>query len=317
MKKIILTILLFLCASSIYAQSDDKQALKQINQNLIAAYNQRDYDEALKLARRSLDLSLSIFGAESAETAIAYKNIGVIYREKYKFGDSIENLEKSLAIYQKVDGQTGKSLAGVYDELATSYALAGKKKEAEENYLKSLEWTEKTFGKDSKESLGSVLSLAKFYATTDDSDDSDRFFLRSYELAVKNFGKESPQVEKIHDARVCSNRGGSISRQKKFNELAREIYASDDGDILNGRALKLGKPEYPPAAKAVKATGSIPVKITIDERGNVVEAKNICGHPLLQSAAKEAAKKSKFSPTLKDGKPIPVRGYVIYNFAVM
>jgi TonB family protein len=315
MKKLTLIIIL-LAVYSVSAQTDDKETLKQLNQNLVAAHSQGKYDEALKIARQTLDLSVKLFGAESVETAIAYKNVGVIYQEKMKFRESIENLEKSLAIYQKLDGQNGKYLAGAHEALAISYSFAEKKKEAEENYIKSLEWNEKVFGRDSKETLGSILSMARFYAAAGDLDNSDLFFLRSYEVAVKNFGKGSPQVEKIHDTRVCSY-VGSISRQKTFNEVAREIYASEDGTILNGKALNLLKPEYPPAAKAVRASGSVPVKIKIDEQGNVVEAKNICGHPLLQQAAKEAAMKSKFSPTLQDGKPIPVRGYVIYNFLAM
>lgn len=313
MKKLTLIIILLTAVYCVSAQNNDKETLKQLNQNLVAAHTQGNYDEALKFARRTLDLSVKLYGAESVETAIAYKNIGIIYQEKFKFRDSIENLEKSLAIYQKNEGQNGKYLAGAYEALAISYSFAEKKTEAEENYLKSLEWTEKVFGKDSKETLGSILSVARFYAASGDLDNSDRLFLRSYDIAVKNFGKGSPQIEKIHDTRICSYTG-SLSRQKKFNETAREIYATEDGTILNGKALNLEKPLYPPAAKAVRATGTVPVKVRIDEQGNVAEAKVVCGHPLLQQSAREAALKSKFSPTLKDGNPIPVRGYVIYNF---
>src|SRR5215210_350590 len=135
MKKLTFIIIILITAVySVSAQTGDKETLKQLNQNLVAAHAQGNFDEALKFARQTLDLSLKVFGAESVETAIAYKNIGVIYQEKMKFRESIENLQKSLAIYQKIDGQNGKYLAGAHEALAISYSFAEKKKEAEENY---------------------------------------------------------------------------------------------------------------------------------------------------------------------------------------
>lgn len=84
--------------------------------------------------------------------------------------------------------------------------------------------------------------------------------------------------------------------------------------VINGKAISLPKPDYPRAAKAVKASGTISVKVIIDEEGNVVEAKGEGGHPLLQEAAEKAALEAKFTPTLIDGKKIKVSGIINYNF---
>jgi TonB family protein len=87
-----------------------------------------------------------------------------------------------------------------------------------------------------------------------------------------------------------------------------------NGGILNGKALNLVKPDYPPAAKTVQAGGAVHVQINIDENGNVISSKAVSGHPLLQKASEEAALKSKFSPTLLGGKPVKVSGILVYNF---
>ncbi|MDQ4122904.1 MAG: TonB family protein [Acidobacteriota bacterium] len=84
--------------------------------------------------------------------------------------------------------------------------------------------------------------------------------------------------------------------------------------VLNGKATSLVKPAYPPAAKAVNASGAVNVQVTIDEEGNVAEATAISGHPLLRAAAVEAARTSKFSPTLLSGQPVKVTGIIVYNF---
>ena len=49
---------------SVFSQTNDEERLAQINQNLASAYQSGKVDEALELARQSLDLSLKIFGAE-------------------------------------------------------------------------------------------------------------------------------------------------------------------------------------------------------------------------------------------------------------
>ena len=88
------------------------------------------------------------------------------------------------------------------------------------------------------------------------------------------------------------------------------------GGVVNGKALNLPAPEYPAAAKAVDAQGTVAVSVTIDEEGNVVETKAVSGHPLLRSAAETAAWSAKFAPTLLSGKAVKVAGVLIYNFAL-
>ena len=55
--------------------------------------------------------------------------------------------------------------------------------------------------------------------------------------------------------------------------------------------------------------------MTFDEKGDVIYARAVSGHPLLRAAAVEAAKAAKFSPTLLNGAPIRVSGVIVYNFA--
>ena len=89
---------------------------------------------------------------------------------------------------------------------------------------------------------------------------------------------------------------------------------SVSGGVLNGKATNLVKPAYPAAAKAVRAAGAVNVQVTIDETGNVISASAVSGHPLLRASAVQAARSSKFTPTLLSGKPVKVTGVIVYNF---
>jgi protein TonB len=86
------------------------------------------------------------------------------------------------------------------------------------------------------------------------------------------------------------------------------------GGVLNGKAINLPKPPYPPIARAAHAAGTVVVQVLIDENGNVVSAHAVSGHPLLQAAAVAAARSAKFSPTKLSGQPVKVTGVIQYNF---
>ena len=86
------------------------------------------------------------------------------------------------------------------------------------------------------------------------------------------------------------------------------------GGVLNGKATSLPKPPYPPAARAVRASGAVTVQVLIDESGNVVSASAVSGHPLLRAAAVQAARSARFSPTQLSGQPVKVSGVITYNF---
>jgi len=86
------------------------------------------------------------------------------------------------------------------------------------------------------------------------------------------------------------------------------------GGVLNGKAISLPKPGYPPIARAAHASGTVVVQVLIDENGNVVSAHAVSGHPLLQAAAVGAAKSARFSPTKLSGQPVKVTGVIQYNF---
>lgn len=85
--------------------------------------------------------------------------------------------------------------------------------------------------------------------------------------------------------------------------------------VVNGQAINLVKPPYPQVARTIRASGAVNVQITIDERGNVVAANAVSGHPLLRPAAEAAARSSKFRPTLLSNEPVKATGMIIYNFS--
>ena len=79
--------------------------------------------------------------------------------------------------------------------------------------------------------------------------------------------------------------------------------------VLNGKAISLPKPDYPPDARAAGAEGVVVIQVTIDEQGNVTDARAISGPKQLQEVSINAALQAKFSPTLLSGEPVKVTEY--------
>lgn len=74
---------------------------------------------------------------------------------------------------------------------------------------------------------------------------------------------------------------------------------SISSDILVKRIVTSAKPKFPPAARAVRAQGTVNIQVLISENGDVLCAKAISGHLLLRSAITNAINTWKFekSPT--------------------
>jgi TonB family protein len=85
--------------------------------------------------------------------------------------------------------------------------------------------------------------------------------------------------------------------------------------VLNGRALRLSRPDYPATARTAHASGTVVVQVTIDEAGKIIAAQAVSGHPLLRESAVAAARDSEFSPTKLCGEAVRVTGVITYSFA--
>lgn len=77
-----------------------------------------------------------------------------------------------------------------------------------------------------------------------------------------------------------------------------------NGDIRPAKLILAPKVKTPPAAKAARIRGVVKLAIEIDEVGRVASVWLVSGHPLLVSAAMDAAKRRRYRPATARGKPI-------------
>jgi periplasmic protein TonB len=73
-------------------------------------------------------------------------------------------------------------------------------------------------------------------------------------------------------------------------------------------------PEYPAALRLTRIAGTVVIDAIIDERGNVVQARVVSGHPLLLGAALRAVQQWKYEPSSLNGQPVSVELEVEVHF---
>lgn len=88
------------------------------------------------------------------------------------------------------------------------------------------------------------------------------------------------------------------------------------GATLITKAKEKIAPAYPAQARSARVAGNVIVFITVDEKGEVAEVQRTNGPELLRRAAEEAARRWKFHPTIINGQPVRVSGYISFNFAL-
>lgn len=100
------------------------------------------------------------------------------------------------------------------------------------------------------------------------------------------------------------------------SESPAQVYSSGmpSEGVLNERAKVLPQPDYPAAARAVRASGTVNVQVLVDPTGKVVSASAVSGHTLLRVAAEQAARKAEFEPMVSKGQNVSYSGVLIYTF---
>jgi len=169
---------------------------------------------------------------------------------------------------------------------------------------------------------GNVIS-AKRVSRLKKEGDSPEITERARLQALLDEAVENAAMQAVFPPTRINSNPVKVSGRLVYNFVADEDEAKStsgngskpiNGGILNGKAISLPKPAYPPAAAAVNAEGPVIVGVTIDENGQVIFARAVSGHPLLQAAAVEAAKLATFSPTRLNDVPVKVSGVITYNF---
>jgi TonB family protein len=95
----------------------------------------------------------------------------------------------------------------------------------------------------------------------------------------------------------------------------------DSGRVVYGGVLQMKRidklsPAYPHYGKVARVSGSVAVKVEVNEDGMVTKAKAITGYGMLPEAAVKDALNTRFEPMRISGQPVRVSGEIMYDFVL-
>jgi TonB family protein len=122
---------------------------------------------------------------------------------------------------------------------------------------------------------------------------------------------EAPVVDQSPQsaAQINSSATGQTESAVQNGQL-REV-----GSLLDKATQKVN-PSYPQTAKIARITGVVTIYLEVDEKGAVKGVQRASGPQLLRQAAEDAARRWKFRPTVIDGQPVRVVGFIHFNFTL-
>ena len=303
------------------SQTPELVESQELTAKVLKLYGEWKYDEALPLAKRALELREAALGRNHEDLIPLLLNLGELYKVTQKASDAHSCFERALQISEKAFGADDVRVAGILDRLAyITYAQRDERK-AESLFARSLAIREKAAGPESPDLAKTAFALGELYRFRRDYSKAGPLYQRVIRIREKLGQKDDPELLKALQGYLIvlfgQNKTDEVGPvQKRIAQLAGDK-GPIQGGVLNGRAISLAVPAYPAEARSSHATGRVQVQVLIDETGKVIEATavNISGMPgVFLNAAENAARKSRFTPTLMSGMPVKVRGVIIYNF---
>ena len=290
--------------------SEELKEAARLDAEVINLFGRGLYDEAAPLAERVLDIRLRAYGHAHPGVADAQYNVGMVRVGEGRFAEAEGVLRQALAVYEKSVGASDPGRAKVLGGLALVSSKLGHTGEALKLSEAALAAAETAHGAEGVEVADYSRQLADLYRLKGERGKAEEFYLRAIRLWAKGAGREDARARMAVESLLCMG-GGTVGR--RVNEALGED-ARIGGRVLNGEAVSIPQPRYPYAAQSARFKGTVVVKVWVDESGAVTRLNGICGPSILADAALEAARGARFNPTLLDGKPVRVSGFITYNF---
>jgi CHAT domain-containing protein/Tfp pilus assembly protein PilF len=190
----------------ILAETDEEATESRRAEQL---YRDGRYDEAVRLAESIVARSERSAGAESAQTAMALNNLGLLLFKKGDYLGAESKYKRALEILERVRGPNDPNLAMTLDNLGLLYIERGDLSRAEDLHLRALTIFFETLGEENHHTGVTANNLGSLYKHMHKFKDAEEFYLEALTTFEKSDGKESPTVADVLDnlARLYDENG--------------------------------------------------------------------------------------------------------------
>ena len=320
---IILALLLFAISFSQQQDSPELKEAADLTDSLVKLANQQQFDQAVPLAKRALEIRQRLLPRTDPRIATSLGYLASLYAAKGNYGAAKQTVQELLHLQEEVTGPDDVSLARTVDQLAWLYLRDGDTGKAEETYKRSVALKEKGLKPDDPLLALSLEGLATVYRVRKDFDRGAPIYKRALAIYGQASGVDSPAFQQASLGFAClgyeNMKQDAVKElneiRKRFSPAGAQVEEVPETNFLNKKAVKLPQPSYPANARAQRISGTVVMKITIDEKGDVIDVRDMCHGPaFITSAAISAAREARFEPVKVNGRPVKTDGVLVYRF---
>ena len=185
----------------------------------------------------------------------------------------------------------------------------------------------KLLGAEHEDLTKSIYILAELYQAANDYPASEQMYRRvvatsdktlhpmnsEFALALGRYGCLMRKNRRPAEAEKLEIRAYGIP-VGEANDKIQSTAIPPFKKVKNGKMLNMPIPSYPKKAKQAGISGTVYVRVVIDEEAKVILACAVSGSPLLAPAVEQAAYRARFTPTIVNDKPVKITGVLTYDF---
>ncbi|HEX7377239.1 MAG TPA: tetratricopeptide repeat protein, partial [Pirellulales bacterium] len=197
----------------------DRRSLKRAIQDQAGIRQQFEaahYAEALEIAERCRNVYERLWGAEHAETAAAWNDVGTVRQTQGDYAAGESAFRRALSIREKTLGAGHPLTAASLSNLGLLFSDQGKYAAAEEVFLRARQAVENAVGPDDMRSLTVVNNLALVHLKLGEfarAETSFRHVLKAFE---RIYGEEHALTADVLNnlASACANQGKDAEAER-------------------------------------------------------------------------------------------------------
>jgi CHAT domain-containing protein len=169
-------------ADSAWAQQDQLEQIRRLQDRIGQLYHQGRYSEAIPLAQHQLNIWEKVVGPDHPNVATSLNNLAGLYHDMGNYAAAEPLYKRSLAIREKALGPDHPNVATSLNNLGELYRSMGNYAAAEPLYKRSLVIREKVLGPDHPNVANTNKNLAALKAAQGDSRQSLELMIRSQDI---------------------------------------------------------------------------------------------------------------------------------------
>ena len=191
-----------------------------------------DYDKAMMLYQRALNITKTEYGEKHPDVAISLNNIGSVYHRRGDYGKALEYYDEALNILAEFFGQIHPDVAASLNNIGSVYYDRGDYGKALEYYDEALNiWTE-LFGQTHPDVATSLNNIGSVYYRRGDYGKALEYHDEALKIQTELFGQNHPGVAtSLNNIGLVYYVRGDFGKALEYYDEALKIWTELFGEI--------------------------------------------------------------------------------------